>query len=174
MIRRAAGFLAATLVAACATAPAPRALPQLASVPAAFEVNGRLAVRQADRSDIAKLRWTRTAGGDSWVIASPLGNEVARIESGPRGATLAQAGGPTETAASFQELTERLLGVALDPGVIAGWLHGSTPAQTPGDWEVTVDEKQRAGVVDLARRITARRGDVVVRLVIDDYRALGE
>lgn len=151
--------------------PAPRAFAPLAGVPAAFEVSGRLAVRQGDRSDIARLRWTRSAAGDLWVIASPLGNEVARIESGARGATLAQAGAPTETAESFQALTERLLGVALDPQAIAAWLHGATPSAA-GDWRVTVDETQRAGSVDLARRITAVRGDIVVRLVVDDYRAL--
>lgn len=134
-------------------------------------MSGRLAVRQGDRSDIARLRWTRSSSGDLWVISSPLGNEVARIESGARGASLAQAGAASEVAESFQALTERLLGVALDPRAIAGWLHGATPSEA-GDWRVTVEETQRAGAVDLARRITAVRGDVVVRLVIDDYRAL--
>jgi len=37
-----------------------------------------------------------------------------------------------------------------------------------------VEETQRAGAVDIARRITASRGDVSVRLVVDEYRALGE
>jgi outer membrane lipoprotein LolB len=172
MVRRIAALLTAFLGASCASVPAPQSLPQLVAIPSAFEVSGRLAVRQGDRSDIARLRWTRRAGADLWVIASPLGNEVARIESGAQGATLAQAGAPLETAASFQSLTERLLGVALDPKVIAGWLHGDKPPQAPGDWQVTIDETQRAGAVDLARRITAIRRDVVVRLVIDDYRAL--
>ena len=174
MIGRIAGFLAAALVAACATAPPPQPFPQLSAVPADFEMTGRLAVRQGDRSDIATLRWTRKARADTWVIASPLGNEVARIDAGPRGATLAQAGAAPEAAASFEELTQRLLGVPLDPNVIAGWLHASVPAQAAGDWQVTIDETQRAGDIDLARRITARRGDVMVKLVVDSYRALGE
>jgi outer membrane biogenesis lipoprotein LolB len=172
VIRRVAGFLAAALVAACATAPAPQPFPQLSSVPADFEVLGRLAVRQGDRSDIAKLRWTRLARADTWTISSPLGNEVARIESGPRGATLVQAGAAPESAAGFAQLTQRLLGVALDPDVLAGWLHASVPTPVAGDWQVTIEETQRAGDVELARRITARRGDVVVRLVVDSYRAL--
>lgn len=174
MVRRLAAFLLAFLGASCAMVPAPQPIAPLAAVPAAFEVSGRLAVRQGDRSEIARLRWTRSAGADLWVIASPLGNEVARIESGARGATLERAGAAPEVAESFQSLTERLLGVALDPRVIAAWLHGEKPAQAPGDWQVTIDETQRAGAVELARRITAIRGDVVVRLVVDDYRALGE
>lgn len=143
-------------------------------MPAAFEVSGRLAVRQGERSDIAKLRWTRHRDSDLWVISSPLGNEVARLESGAGGSTLTRAGAASESAGSFQALTERLLGVPLDPDAMAGWLHGNTPALTPGDWKVSIDETQRAGRVDLARRLSATRGDVVVKLVIDEYHALEE
>jgi outer membrane biogenesis lipoprotein LolB len=173
VFRRAATCLAALFIAACASVPAPTPLPQLAAAPANFEVSGRLAVRQGDRSDIAKLRWTRKGPHDLWIIASPLGNEVARLESGAGGATLLRAGAAAETAGSFQALTERVLGVPLDPNEMAGWLHGAPPSKA-GDWKVSVDETQRAGNVDLAKRITATRGDVVVRLVVDEYRALGE
>jgi outer membrane biogenesis lipoprotein LolB len=172
MIGRAAFLLLALLLGACATAPQP--MPQLESVPAAFEMSGRLAVRQGDRSEIAKLRWTRMRNSDSWVIASPLGNEVARIESTPDGARLVQAGGPTEEAPSFQALTQKLLGVPLDPSLLAAWLHGQPTAQAPADWKFTMDETQQAGAVTLAKRLTARRGDVVVRLAVDSYQALAE
>jgi outer membrane biogenesis lipoprotein LolB len=144
----------------------------LSGVPAAFEASGRLAVRQGERSDIAKLRWTRHRDSDLWIISSPLGNEVARLESGARGATLTRAGAASESADSFRALTEKLLGVPLDPDAIASWLHGGTTGTAPGEWKVTIDESQRAGSVDLARRITATRGDVVVKLVVDEYRAL--
>ena len=137
-------------------------------------MSGRLAIRQGDRSDIARLRWTRQPGSDQWVFASPIGNEVARIESGPRGARLARAGAPGEEAASFTELTERVLGIALDPDQLSAWLHGKgAGAGLPADWKVSIDETQTAGDVQLARRVTATRGDVVLRLVVDEYRALG-
>ncbi|MGZ5046881.1 MAG: outer membrane lipoprotein LolB [Usitatibacter sp.] len=136
-------------------------------------MSGRLAVRQSDRSDIAKLRWTRSGARDSWVIASPLGNEIARLDSDNHGATLTRAGAPPETAQTFQELTERLLGVALDLDEMAGWLHGAAPESKAG-WKVSIDATEKAGNVDLARRITASRGDVVVKLVVDEYRAVAE
>jgi outer membrane biogenesis lipoprotein LolB len=166
--------LLALFLAACATVPPPAPLPSLASVPAAFEMSGRLAVRQGDRSEIAKLRWTHRPGSDRWAFASPLGNEVARIESSPAGATLTQAGGQEESAASFAELTQRIIGIPLDPTTLAAWLHGGTPPSMPGDWSVTIEQTERAGEVDLARRINATRGDIVVRLVVDEYRALPE
>lgn len=174
MIRRVASCLLLLVLGACATAPVPKAFPELAGIPAAFEMSGRLVVRQADRGEIARLRWTHKPDGDLWVIASPLGNEVARIESGPSGATLARAGAALERAPSFALLTERLLGVALDPVALAGWLHGGARDETPTDWKVTIEETQRAGAIELARRMSARRGDVVVRLVVDQYRVVEE
>jgi outer membrane biogenesis lipoprotein LolB len=175
MIRRAAALAAALAVSACATLAPPQPLPQLSAVPASFEVNGRLAVRQGDRSDIAKLRWTRRGGSDTWVIASPLGNEVARVESDAGGATLIRGGtSPPERAESFQALTGRLLGVPLDPRLMAQWLHGLAPASAPGDWKVTLEETQPAGAIEIAKRITASRGEVVVRLVVDEYRVLAD
>jgi outer membrane lipoprotein LolB len=174
MIGRAAVLFFAVLLGACATVRAPQPLPELESAPTAFEMSGRLALRQGDRSDIARLRWTRTKAGDLWVIASPLGNEVARIESTPGGARLSQAGAASQEAPSFEVLTQRLLGVGLDPAVLAAWLHGNPPSEQAAGWQFTLDESQQAGAVTLAKRLTARRGDVVVRLVVDDYRALVE
>jgi outer membrane biogenesis lipoprotein LolB len=174
MMRRLAVVLAMA-AASCASVPEQKqALPALSAVPASFEVSGRLAIRQDQRSDIARLRWTRTRGADEWVILSPVGSEVARIESNARGATLTRAGAPDESAESFEALTERILGVGLDPQTLASWLHGGATPAAPGDWKVTIDETQRAGSVDLAKRITASRGDVVVKLAIDEYRVLGD
>ena len=170
---RAAAWLAALLLSACALTPAPtQPLPQLAGVPAGFEMSGRIAVRDGQRNEIARLRWTHARGRDLWVFASPLGNEVARIESGAQGATLAQAGAEPQQAASFAALTQALIGVALEPESLAAWLHGTPPPERAGEWQVTLEERQAAGAVTIARRLTATRGDVVVRLVVDDYRAL--
>jgi outer membrane biogenesis lipoprotein LolB len=161
-----------SLLGACASVPQ-QPPPQLTGIPAAFEMTGRIAVRQGQRSDIAKLRWTRKRGSDVWVISSPLGNEVARIESSGGGATLQRAGGPTESAPDFPSLTERLLGVPLDPKQLAQWLHDPLGPFTTAGWAVTIDEAQPAGSITIARRISAARGEVSVRLVVDEYRALG-
>jgi outer membrane lipoprotein LolB len=172
MIRRGAACLLALLLGACASAP--MALPEMSAIPAAFEMNGRLAVRKADRSEIAKLRWTHKPDGDLWIVSSPFGNEVARIESTADSATLARPGAPIETAASFAALTERVLGIALDPVVLASWLHGGARGDVPSDWKVALEEMQSAGAVEIARRVSAIRGDVVVRLVVDEYRVVRE
>src|SRR5688572_11827560 len=173
MIARAAAPVLALLLGACALAPPKTALPELAGVPAAFEMTGRLALRHGDRSEIARLRWTHRPGSDLWVIASPLGNEVARIESGSAGATLTQAGGGGAVQAdSFEDLTERVLGIALAPSLLAGWLHGAVATGAPSGWTVAVEERQAAGRVEIARRLSAQRGEITLRLVVDEYRPL--
>jgi outer membrane biogenesis lipoprotein LolB len=157
-------------LAGCVLAPPQlKEAPQLAGIPPAFELAGRLALRQGDRSDIAKLRWSHRDARDEWVIATPLGNEVARIESDPHGAVLHQ-GAEEQRAASFGALTQALLGVALDPAQLARWVHGLEPPEAASGWQVTIEERQPAGALSIAKRLSASRGDVHVRLVVDDYR----
>ena len=166
-------FSFALLLGACALTPESTPLPALSAVPAAFEMSGRIAVRNGQQNEIAKLRWTHEKASDRWVISSPLGNEVARISSDANGALLEQAGAAPQRAESFSSLTERLLGVALEPAELAAWLHGAPPREAAG-WKVTLDEQQAAGRVQVARRMTASRGEVTVRLVVDDYHPLGD
>jgi len=163
----------ALLLGACALTPEPMPLPSLSSVPDAFEMSGRIAVRNGQQNEIAKLRWTHAKTSDRWVISSPIGNEVARISADANGALLEQAGVTPQRAPSFTALTQQLLGVALEPAELAAWLHGAPPREA-GGWTVTLDEQQAAGTVQVARAMTATRGDVRVRLVVDEYRALPE
>jgi outer membrane lipoprotein LolB len=175
MIARLAAAAMLFAVAACAMlAPPQTPVPRLAVVPDSFEMSGRLAMRRGQESEIAQLRWTRHGGADTWVLASPLGNEVARIESSGKGATLYQSGGGGVQADSFEDLTDRILGVALDPAALAQALHGTLPRAVPEGWRFSIDETQPAGNVALAKRITVTDGRTVVKLVVDTYQALAD
>ena len=118
MMRFAAGA-AALLLAACAAIAPQAPLPSLTAVPASFEMSGRLAVRHGTSSDIAQLRWTRRGKSDVWVIASPLGNEVARIESTPGGATMSCGGGVSGGASVAQAAARRSVAAAARRAIIA-------------------------------------------------------
>lgn len=175
MTPRLAALALAAAATACASLAPPPALAPLEAVPAAFEVAGRLSVRQGSSGEIAKMRWTHRPGSDLWIVSSPLGTEVARIDSGPEGATLTRAGEAPERAGSFAELSARLFGAEIEPGALGAWLHGAREAGAIATgWSVAIEETERAGTVEIARRITATRGDIVVKLVVDSYRALGE
>jgi outer membrane biogenesis lipoprotein LolB len=164
--------MAATLlVAACAAVP-PTPIP-LDGLPAAFEMGGRLSLAQEGRGEILRLRWSHSPSDDVWVLATPVGTEVARIERTAGGLTVLRPGEAPMSATSFAELTQNLLGAALDERLLIAWLHGR-PVAGPEAWAVTIDESKRFGVTEVARRITASRGDTVLKLVVDDYRAQPE
>ena len=161
----AAAILAAALCGCAAHAPPP-AMPGPAAADAtSFDLSGRLSVRQGDKLDIAKLRWMHRARTDLWVISSPLGNELARIESEGGMVVLKRGGEAPVTSPSFAALSESMLGVALDPEDLARWLLGAMPPSTAG-WQVDVEERAADGTV---RRLTAIHSDTVVKLVVDSY-----
>ena len=164
---RYASLAAALLLAACASAP-PAPVP-LDGLPEAFEMAGRLSVAVSGRGEILRIRWRHSPRDDAWVLATPVGTEVARIERSGEGLTILRPGEAPATAASFADLTRDLLGAALDERALVAWLHGR-PVAGPGGWSVAIDEAQRVGETDLARRITASRDATVVKLVVDDYR----
>lgn len=161
----------AFLVAACATAPPP-AIP-LDGLPAAFEMAGRMSVTQEGHGDIARIRWSRTPAADAWVISNPVGTELARIERGPGGIVLFRPGAQPMSSGSFAELTEAVLGAPLDERLLVAWLHGR-PLAGPEGWVVTIDETRRLGGREVARRVTAARDGVTVKLVVDEYESAKE
>ncbi len=168
-MKRLASLAAAFLLAACAAVP-PAAIP-LDGIPAAFEMNGRLSVAQGGQGEILRVRWQHAPALGVWVLATPVGTEVARIERTARGLSVQRPGAQPVTAASFAELTENLLGAPLDERLLVAWLHGR-PLAGPEGWDVTIDEARAIGETTLARRLTARREEATVKLVVDDYRVL--
>lgn len=158
---------AVLLVTACASVP-PAPIP-LDGLPAAFEMGGRLSVARSGQGEILRIRWRHAPSADAWVLATPVGTEVARIDRTAEGLTILRPGSAPATAASFAELTGQLLGAALDERLLVAWLHGR-PLAGPEGWAVSIDESQMIGDRRLARRITASRDDTVVKLVVDDYR----
>lgn len=159
------------LAAACATVP-PEPI-QLDGLPLAFDMGGRLSVARDGRGEILRIRWNRSRAEEAWVLATPMGTEVARIERSGAALTIYRPGEAPVEAESFGRLTASLLGAALDERLLVAWLHGR-PLAGPEGWAVSIDESQRFGSTDVARRITASRGDTVVKLVVDDYRTRPE
>ena len=145
-----------------------------------FVLNGRISVRVNDKLDSGQIRWNRGPDEERIGLFSPLGTQVAELISDKRAhlATLLQ-NKETLTAASVGELTQSLLGVALDLGRMAEWTQGlglteneiTDATLANGEiWHVTAERFQVSGNYRFASRVTAVRGDIVVRLVIDEWK----
>lgn len=177
-------LLAIANLGACTTTPL--VPPAIATLPAGeralaayFSLNGRISVRVNDKVDSGQIRWHRSAEEERIGLSSPLGIQVAELISNKRTrmVTLRQAN-ETSTAVSVEELTQSLLGVALDLDRMAEWVQGiglreneitDLPLGNGEIWRVTAERYVVSGQYRFASRVTATSGGTVVRLVIDEW-----
>lgn len=144
-----------------------------------FSLNGRISVRVNDKVDSGQIRWHRSADEERIGLYSPLGTQVAELISNKRtGVVTLRQGNETSTAASVAELTQSLLGVALDLDRMAEWVQGiglgenEITDMTIGNgeiWRVTAERYIVIGQYRFASRVIATSGDIMVRLVIDEW-----
>lgn len=178
------------LLGACASQPSvPVAAMKAAEPPAVallsrFEIDGRLQVRDGDKTAAVGVEWMHAEEGDEWLFSGPLGQGLARIQSGPEGARMTLADGRRVEAPSAAELAERLFEVHAPFAQLPRWV----TARLPGGAEVreldavgrplrvvdqgwTIEYLEYAGdaPADLPRKIDIHRGDTRLRLIIDTW-----
>lgn len=158
---------AALAVAACATVPAP--VISLDGLPAAFAMSGRIAIRHgAGRARSHGCAGSGASRSDVWVLATPVGTEWPGSSAAPRASSCIDRAPRRLPPPVSRRPPNTCWEPALDERLLVAWLH-RRPVAGPDGWEVTIDESQRLGGHEVARRITASRGDTVVKLVVDDY-----
>jgi len=161
-----------------------------------IDLDGRLSVlyrlNGEDQALHGSFTWHQTLGHSQVALLSPLGQTLAVIDVRPYGATLTQSGDVTRAAADVDALAAQSLGWPLPVSGLRTWLQGfavqadgrpfvATPAAdrvvTRDGWRihyVTWDDSDPAHIlpkrIDLERQ-TEQAGDVVIRLVIDDWHA---
>jgi outer membrane biogenesis lipoprotein LolB len=144
-----------------------------------FMLKGRLSVRVGQRLETGQITWARASHEEKLEIFTPFGSQVAEIvKTGSR--VIMRKGEEIVGADSIAALTAELLGVPLDLDVIAAWTQGAglvdgemrEVALANGDvWQVTAERFQIRSPYRFASRLSAVRGDIVVRLVIDQWQA---
>lgn len=115
-MRRLSALGLALLLAACAATAPPAAAP-----PDGFSLEGRVAVRYGEDSVSGRITWRHAREGDDIALASPLGNQVARIERDAAGVRLTDARQQTYSAVDAETLTEQQLGWRLPLANLADW-----------------------------------------------------
>jgi outer membrane lipoprotein LolB len=169
-------FLLSALVAACATMPPPT------SREGAFSLVGRFAVRYGAESASGRVTWRHSDADDDLLIASPLGQGIAEVTRRDGTFTLVTANEQRFTAADPERLTEQALGWALPLGGLPDWLQGRPQAGVAADarhdggqlaelrqhgWTIEYLGYDEAG--RLPRRVRLTRGDLDIRLVIEEW-----
>jgi len=163
----------------------PATAPAVLSGDPAFELSGRLAIRQGEQAISANLRWRYDGQGEEMVISAPLGAGSVEIERDASGVTL-RAGGKVEQARTAEALMRGTLGFALPLDGLRYWVRGQTG---PGDiavrivrdaagriesfhesgWDITIPVFSSSPLDALPRRIDVGSTELQVRLVIDQW-----
>jgi outer membrane lipoprotein LolB len=155
-------------------------------VAAHFLLSGRISVRVDDRLDSAKIVWERNPKEERLKFFSPFGSQLAEVSRIKGGRTTLIQGSETVAAESISQLTQSLLGVALETDEIARWVQGDGLTENvPFDfssadgtvWRVTAEKFESTSEVDASSyrfvsRLTATKGDTRVRFVVDEWKAL--
>ena len=158
----------------------------IAAYVAQFELTGRLSVRDGQRGEFGTLRWQRTAASQQIQLLSPLGQTVAQLTQQTGGKAVLVANNETRTAATLTELTREALGTAVPIDELAHWVQGhagvsgsvAQAASAPtaqfqhAGWQVEIENYRTIEGSAIAGRVVAIKGDVVVKLVIDEWKAL--
>lgn len=181
VVRAFAGAVLAALLTGCITvAPDPQ------SVPAAFDVVGRVLISGEGRAFSSSLRWRHETTEDELWLMSPVGQTLAHIVADAAGATLTTPDLQEYRALSVDSLTRRALGWSLPLSALRYWIR-SMPA--PGE-NVTASNRDSAGRLSLLeqdgwsirysypdapsaalpRRLDLTRNGQQIRLVIDSWR----
>lgn len=146
-----------------------------------FSLSGRLSLRDGQRIEIAGLRWERTKTGEMLTLNSPVGSTVARLWKGEDGIARLKSGDRESTAEDLETLIFDALGTPVPLRALGWWIQGLEPAASTGamretgasfkhdGWDIRIEEFPLNEQTPVARRVVARRGEVTLRLVIDQW-----
>ena len=160
------------LLAACGGMPeTSESIQVLGPALQSFASNGRISLRQGERSDHLQFDWQHAHGRDVMLFSSPLGQGLAELGRDATGAWLIVPGGAEQRAPDLGTLAQRLFGAPLPLDMLAEWLRGARPALSGevDGWRIVVTEAVPLGPRRLPRRLEARRDDIELRIVIDAW-----
>lgn len=174
------------LLAACASVPLPPAGPVSGvSGDPPFELSGRLAIRDGERSLTASVRWHYDGGGDRLSLSGPLGIGAVEIER-QTGGVVFRDGRGERRAPDVQALMLEALGFSLPLDGLRYWVRGQSgsggrataverdargrlTAFAEDGWTVTVPAYSADPLSALPRRLEVQARELRVRLVIDAW-----
>ncbi len=151
----------------------------------AFTLGGRLSIRQGDHNDVVRIAWQHAPSREHIALSTPLGGQVLALDVLPGLARLQLPDRAPIEAADDQALMQSVLGYALPVRGLAGWVSGQVDAQyvthADGDgeartvqfssagWQGTLQRWRRVGQSDLPGLVAVQRGDLSLRLVVDQW-----
>jgi outer membrane lipoprotein LolB len=184
MLRVAAVGLLLGLTACAAVAPRSVTPPVPMVIAPAWSLQGRISVKTGEESLSGQLQWQHQRDGDTLMLASPLGQGVAKIVRDGAGVVLERPGEPARQAPTVEALTEDALGYALPVAGLVYWVQAN--ADPASHYDITRDDQGRPARISQdgwtieylqyfsdnpgqPRKMKLLRDDLEIRLVIDTW-----
>ena len=116
-------MIVALALGACASLPAPPASETpLTAADTPFVLGGRISARRGDAGVAGSFSWQHAQGHDAIELATPLGQTLAKLEGDAHEANVQLQDGRTQSAPTWQALTERAFGVTIPVDGLASWI----------------------------------------------------
>lgn len=180
-MRRLAAVLVLVL-AGCVSNPVVQ--PAAPSAQATFALDGRIAVKYDGRRSSSGFHWQHDKAADDVLLLAPLGLTVAHIRQDASGAMLEEAGTLYQAPDSGM-LMQRTLGWHLPLTGLPYWVmarpapgsaadvaraeNGQVASLSQDGWNIQYTAYQGAAADSLPTRLTLRREDLEIRLLIDQW-----
>lgn len=136
------------LVAACASLPPAAPPANIDAGDAPFSISGRISARRGDAGIAGSFTWIHDAAHDAIDLSSPLGQVIAKLEGGADGVQVRLPDGSTQSAATWQALTDRAFGVTIPVDGLAAWVRAVPRRAAP----FTVERDSRGRVALLRQQ----------------------
>jgi outer membrane lipoprotein LolB len=170
--------------------PQPAATPPSSSIaavapPDRFELHGRISVTTQTDTHTGGFHWKHVLPVDEVWLFSPLGQGVAELHSSPAGVALTTGDKQRFEASDVEQLTLERLGWRLPLRGLIYWINASPHPESAangrrdaqGKLETLEQDGWRLDYLQyhtaaprLPRKLAMTRGDLEIRLVIDDWR----
>ncbi|OIR06815.1 outer-membrane lipoprotein LolB precursor [mine drainage metagenome] len=186
-LRSIASVLLLVALAGCALSPSRQKLamprPARAAI-VAYELSGRISVRQGEQRYVANIWWRHDLGNDKILLTTPFGQGIAELRRDATGAHLLTSDRREFAGPDWQTLSVKVFGFALPLTSLPRWVLGDAPAGAKRDaagrtqqfsddgWRVDYREYEGPGTDALPQLIDLARGDIAIRLKIDDWAAV--
>lgn len=133
----------------------------------AFSLEGRLSVKQGEKSYQAGIQWQHGPDQDRLFLTGPLGQGLAELERTAEGAKLLTSDQKTVTAADADALARDVLGFDLPLAHLPDWVLGR--GQSVAGWRVDILRRESDAPNALPQLLELQQEDLTVRIKIDQW-----
>jgi len=151
----------------------------------AFSITGRMAVQTEKRGFSGSLRWKHTEDGDHFALYSPLGAQVADIQSTADGVTLVTNDRKTYKADTAETLLQTTMGWSLPLTGLSDWILGR-PTSSPHEivasdaqgrltrlkqdgWDIEYTSYKTVDGIDLPGKVLLRSPQLDLKLLVEQW-----